>query len=91
MNWDTNEKDSVLIKKIAGRAVEMFEGYKFFDAILDLTACHMNGCPLDLKALLKAKKSDFIHDITGINRYLNHVTGELEAGFVPRYAIKKQE
>jgi len=89
MNWNSNEKDSVLIKKTAARAAEMFEGYEVFDSIMDVTACHMNGCPLDLEKLLNADDFNFIHDITGINRYLDHVTGELGNCFVPRFAKKE--
>lgn len=55
--------------------------------MLDLKACHSNGCPLDLDELLAAPRdSDVAHDVAGIGRYLNRETGKLEGGFTPRYA-----
>lgn len=55
--------------------------------MLDLKACHSNGCPLDLDALLAAPRdSDVVHDVAGIGRYLNRETGKLEEEFTPRYA-----
>lgn len=54
--------------------------------MMDLTACHCLGCPLDLYGLLTAKVTDFCHDVFGINKYLDHDTGELTKLFVPRYA-----
>lgn len=53
---------------------------------MDLTACHTNGCALDLPALLAAGDSDFTHDVAGITRHINRTTGTLRDGFVPRFA-----
>jgi hypothetical protein len=53
---------------------------------MDLTACHANGCPLDLGALLQAPDADFAHDVWGIRRHLDRDTGQLGDGFYPRYA-----
>jgi hypothetical protein len=54
--------------------------------LMDLEACHSNGCPLDLAGLLAARTVDLVHDVAGISRYLNRETGKLEQGFCPRYA-----
>ena len=54
---------------------------------MDLTACHLNGCPLDLPKLMNARDSDFGHDVLGIRRYINRTTGQLEEQFVLRCAL----
>lgn len=55
--------------------------------MMDLEACHCNGCPLDLTGLLQAPRDfDFMHDVSGIFRHMNRSTGELEGLFQPRYA-----
>lgn len=60
-------------------------------ALMDLEACHCNGCPLDLVALAAAdREEDVVHDVAGISRYLNRDTGKLEEHFWPRYASLAQ-
>ena len=54
---------------------------------MDLTACHANGCALDLEGLLSASPSDLIHDVAGIMSHINRETGKLEDCFSPRYAM----
>lgn len=57
--------------------------------MMDLEACHCNGCPLDLAGLLQAPRDfDFMHDVAGIFRHLNRNTGELKGLFQPRYAAR---
>jgi hypothetical protein len=53
---------------------------------MDITACHLNGCPLRLGELLGADDANFAHDVFGIRRHLNRETGKLEDCFCPRYA-----
>jgi hypothetical protein len=56
--------------------------------MMDIEACHCNGCPLDLDELLNAPRdTDVIHDVAGIQRYINRESGLLEEGFTPRYAV----
>lgn len=56
--------------------------------IMDIEACHCNGMPIDLVALLEApREEDLIHDVAGIGRYLNRETGKLEQGFRPRHTL----
>jgi hypothetical protein len=58
--------------------------------MMDLEACHCNGCPLDLVSLLEAARDvDLVHDVAGIRRHLNRETGKLEEFFRPRYASEK--
>ena len=59
-------------------------------ASMDLTACHLNGCPLKLQALLDSEPGDFRHDVFGIFKHIDRATGELTRCFLPRYADKKR-
>ena len=78
------------IGKIAAAAVtaakEAGIEYPFQDAVMDITACHANGCPLDLGKLLTAPASDFGHDVFGIRRFIDRSTGQLTQCFLPRCA-----
>lgn len=80
--------DVDLIFQIAHRAEPLYRkvGDKKLALVMDLTACHCNGCTLDLTGLLNAGEIDFSHDIYGIRRHINRETGKLEDCFTPRYA-----
>ena len=91
ISFRLNAKDEArTIGIIAARAVQMAQqngvDYLFMDADMDITACHVNGMPLKLNALLGADDANFAHDVFGIRRHLNRETGKLEDCFVPRYA-----
>jgi hypothetical protein len=53
---------------------------------MDLTACHANGCPLDLERLAGADDFNLIHDVLGIAGHIDRDTGELDRRFLPRFA-----
>ncbi len=97
IRFDSTKKDARLITRIAARAVAAaaMAGWHYApsDAEMDLTACHRNGCPLDLAALAEADDFNFSHDVFGIRRHLNRKTGLLMDFFTPRYTkkTKKQE
>lgn len=61
-----------------------------FELLMDITACHVNACPLNLGELYAAKDSDFYHDLIGIVSHINRTTGKLEDCFVPRYARRAE-
>lgn len=90
INWKTTKSDYALIKKIANRALTeipaLAKDWYEQDIEMDITACHMNGCPLKLADLLKADGFNFMHDILGINRHINRKTGKLDNHFLPRFA-----
>ena len=91
INWDASRTEYDLIFQIADRAMnEIFSNSevkeKKQNCVMDLTACHLNGCPLNLLALLSAKELDFAHDIIGIRNHINRQTGKIEHCFVPRHA-----
>lgn len=57
--------------------------------MMDLEACHCNGCPLDLEGLRDLSRDvDLVHDVAGIGRYLDRETGKLTSAFTPRYAAR---
>jgi len=88
VEFKTTKEESALISKIADRAVEQGIATKKqrIDVIMDLEACHSNGCPLDLQKLLDFPNFDFNHDIGGINRHLDRENGKLKNCFCPRCA-----
>jgi hypothetical protein len=57
---------------------------------ISLTACHLNGCPLDLDGLLNASEFNLLHDLLGIHKHINQEDGSLDGLFVPRYAAKQK-
>lgn len=91
IKWNATKQESELIRKIADRAVtkgiEVGLDYKKLDAMMDVEACHCNGCKLDLQSLLNADEFNFTHDVFGIRRHLDRRTGELQDCFVPRFAL----
>ena len=67
-------------KRITGQRNNLLE------VEMDITATHLNGCPLKLVDLLQSPEADFCHDISGIKAHMNRGTGQLEDNFRPRYA-----
>lgn len=86
INWKLERGDLQIIIQIVSRAKRMFSQVHQLDLTMDLTACHLNGCPLDLKGLLGAEKGDFMHDVVGIRTHMDRTTGKLQDCFLPRYA-----
>ncbi len=87
----TETKEEYMIEsKIADRAIAMAKefGVKYdkLTALMDVSACHCNGCPLKLQELLNADDANFAHDVFGIRANINRETGKLENCFLPRYA-----
>lgn len=54
-----------------------------------LATCHLNGCPLNLQALLDAPRSTFWHDVLGIHRHTCRETCQLLNHFLPRCARRE--
>ncbi len=92
LNWNTSNKERILISNIAERGSKLIKNItkKKVDLLsleMDITACHLNGCPLKLKKWLEADDFNFIHDISGISRNMNRYTGKLMNCFLPRFSI----
>lgn len=90
-SFDITDEDRTLIQKIVHRAEEAGITQKAdrVTHLMDLTACHANGCPLDLERMLTwSREFDLAHDIFGINRHLDRDTGALTRCFLPRFHAK---
>jgi len=83
VNFHVTNEDAALIEAIVKRATPLPSNWLALS--MDITAVHLNGCPLDLQRWLSAGGFDFSHDIVGIQAHLNRKTGKLK-DFVPRYA-----
>lgn len=98
ISFDVNPGDLALIDSIAARAVELSRRFgtprRKQDVMMDISACHANGCPLRLHALLDADDFNFGHDVFGIGRHLDRddaspTGGQLLNMFRPRFAVKE--
>lgn len=94
--FTATSKEREIIERIAKRACALYHkhGNTKVDEInimMDLEACHCNGCPLRLADMEQADDFNLMHDITGINAHLNRYTGKIERGFLPRFAGGKRE
>lgn len=84
VSFDTTKKDAMLIGEIVKRGVVLAPNLSKLQAHMDITACHANGCPMDLECWLAADEFNFAHDFFGINRHINRETGGLDNCFLPR-------
>ena len=88
INWDLPAADSELMDKVMDRVKRhgITESDRLLNVHMSLTACHLNGTPLDLQKLLDFDDFDFVHDVTGIDAHTSRVTGKLTGWFLPRCA-----
>ena len=94
INWNLPSAEARLITAITRRAEKLSENPMQFDVLgceMDITACHLNGCALDLKRLLKADNFNFAHDVYGIQRHIDRETGKLIDCFLPRFARRTED
>lgn len=83
-----DSKTAYAIAKRASRLALDVGGieYTILDAEMDVSATHLNGCPLKLEELLAADDANFGHDVFGIRRFIDRETGKLTGCFCPRFA-----
>ena len=88
INWNATADDAGLVRKILDRAQDLrcFSKRNRINVEMDITACHLNGTPLRLADWLAADEFNFTHDLSGIALHMDRVTGQLTAGFLPRFA-----
>lgn len=86
IQWTATRTEMALIARIAARATKLAKGYEYQTALMDLEACHCNGCPLALELLLEADDGNLMHDVFGIRRHIDRETGKLGDCFSPRYS-----
>lgn len=79
------------LSKLALRSLRLHIHSDKQDAMMDLDACHSNGCPLDFDKLEAFDDFNFTHDVAGIARHLDRRTGKLEDHFLPRCALPQLE
>ena len=91
VNWDVSKTDARLVEKIVDRAVqlELLNGTRQ-DLSMDIEAVHANCTPLRLAELLAADTFNFTHDIRGIQRHIDRLTGGLTGHFLPRFTRRGQ-
>ena len=92
VSFEATRADIETIKKIVRRAAVMYRSSsgKKLDKVslqMDITACHANGCPLDLQRLLGADDFNFAHDAFGISRHIDRQTGRMLNCFLPRFSM----
>lgn len=85
-SFKCSHEDRALISKIVERAIKRDRTIDAMALNMDITACHANGNPLRLASLLTADEFNFWHDVGGISRHINCVTGQLENCFSPRFS-----
>ena len=91
ISFSVTKQDAEIIGQIAKRLGQLIPKAIQMDTVMDLTATHVNGCPLNLAALLVADDETFLHDCGGIRINLNRTTGQLDLGFQPRMAAETEE
>lgn len=92
INFDATAEDYALIEKIISRYLvlaDINDDAAECELTMDITACHLNGCSLDLQRLLDAEDFNLIHDVAGINRRIDRGTAQLTGAFRPRFAVKQ--
>ena len=91
VSFDVSDEDAALISTIVDRTEAIVEAQDGvldrLSTTMDLTACHANGCPLDLPKLVAADNFNLAHDVFGIARHLDRKTGKLRDYFVPRCSM----
>jgi hypothetical protein len=86
INWKATKTEHELLTKISKRAYKLNPDSDYMTIEMDISACHLNGCPLKLKELLESDESNFGHDVFGIQRFINRDNGKLENCFLPRFS-----
>lgn len=96
LKFNSTLADATIILQIAQRAAAMdllANGAKHAGDTqhhaMNITACHLNGNPLDLLRLLAADDFNFAHDIFGIDRHIDRKTGKLPNCFSPQYSARQ--
>lgn len=98
ISFTVTKPETLTIAKIVDRAQALFaredRQLDRMSAMMDITACHANGCPLDLDRLLAADDFNLLHDVLGIARHLDRddtspTAGQLLDCFLPRFAKRE--
>jgi hypothetical protein len=85
VNFKVTKQEAAIIHMIAKVAARRFN-LDCLEIEMDITACHANGNPLELRKLFGANDFEFAHDVLGIHKHIDHETGQLRECFLPRYS-----
>jgi len=87
-SFEATHEEFNLIEQIAQRSIRLgvYLPGDTMKALMDVTACNANGCPLKLADMLEADDSNFVHDAAGIRNHIDRDTGKLLDCFMPRFA-----
>lgn len=95
MKWKATPEDAKLIGEIALRAWSLLTNKRKSQDLEriaeDLTACHLNGCPLRLTSMLWSSDHDLMHDVTLIFKRIDRRTGKLTGDELPIYHMPLKE
>lgn len=87
LNWQCSPQDMQLIEEIVARGLALWASQNIhLDkqlALMDIAACHCNGCPLELLRFLMSDAPDFVHDFAGIGQHIDKKSGKLLHDFRP--------
>ena len=83
-----------VIWEIADRAVLLYDSHNIpvnrLNVMMDISTCHFHAQRLRLDDLLVADDFNFLHDVAGINKHLDHETKQLRDCFSPRFSEKEK-
>lgn len=100
VNFDTTPTEASQIAAIADRYLSLIghdgQQHMRLDIQMDLTACHLNGCPLRLQDMMEGTDFGLAHDVQGIQDHLDRTTGRLRGldsdpdtpAFSPRFSAQ---
>lgn len=83
VKFDATIEELEIIAQIVVRIDSYIPVKSVMDRMMDIEACHCNGCRLDLNKLLNLNRISFLRDVAGITVGLDRTTGKLTNGFRP--------
>lgn len=89
ISFTTTREETDLIAAICQRAESLGWERDRMGTVMDLAACHANGCPLDFQRMSEADNFNLMHDVAGIARHIDRTTGKLTDCFLPRFAKRE--
>jgi hypothetical protein len=88
IRWDGTADEFRATIAIARRVIDYTRSGSVLELSMDILACHLNACPLNLDEMMKGDLQDVVHDVAGISAHIDRVTGALRDCFIPRFAAK---
>lgn len=88
ISFNTTANEEFAIQRILNRVLDSGRSTESrLQLEMSLTACHLNGTPLDLDVMMDWPHDvDLIHDVYGIHKAIDKKTGKLSGIFHPRFA-----